>query len=106
MALIKIPTRNDLGFYSIRVVLDGVIYILNFRYNSRYDRWVMDLLDNEETPIAEGTPLQTGIVLLHGIITPELPPGYFMVLNNVDDDSDPTEEELGEAINLYYQEAS
>ena len=106
MAFIKIPTRNDLGYFSERVVLDGEIFILEIRYNSRFGLWIMDILNENGNPVAEGVPLQTGIVLLHGFIEVDLPKGYFMVLGDTQVTVDASESDLGDTVNLYYSEAS
>lgn len=53
-----LPTRNDLGRYVFRVDLDGVVFGLDMRINSRDGRWYYDLLD------ANGTPLRQGIKIV------------------------------------------
>ena len=106
MALLKIPTRNDLPSYLQRVELESVIYNLSFRYNERMDRWVMDIQDQEENNILMGIVLLTNVPLLQQYVIDGLPPGDFILLHREEDnDANAGREDLGDSINLFYQES-
>jgi len=104
--MIKIPTRSDLGNYTERIELDGSVYIFEFRWNDRFEQWVMDISDEQETPLVSGVVLFVGFELLHGLVSESLPPGRFIVLHDTEDSYEMKEEDLGDTVNLYYEEAS
>lgn len=58
-AILSIPARNDIPWYQMKISLSNVLYILEFRYNTRMQRWVFNILDSTGTTILLG-----GIVLL------------------------------------------
>ena len=106
MALLKITTRADFPSYSQRVELDGVIYNLIIRYNERMSRWILDIQDQEETDILIGIPMLTGVPLLQQYVKNDLPPGDFILLHRDGTDINAEREDLGDAVNLFYQEAA
>jgi hypothetical protein len=57
MVVFSIPTSSTQTWYSQSIVLSGVTYVLEFRYNSRMQRWIMSILDSGEQPIIMGIPL-------------------------------------------------
>lgn len=86
-----IPTLNDgTSDYTMRVRLDGSVYILRFLYNQRLDRWSLTITDDAEDLLAAGIP----IVANWGLIRfykydPRLPPGEFMAIDLSGDGSPP-----------------
>jgi len=105
MALIKIPIRSDLPAFNERIELEGVIYNLDIRYNERMDRWAMDILTEEEIPIVSGLLLLTNVPLLDQLTVADLPPGDFIMLDRANLQRDASADNLGEDINLFYQES-
>lgn len=57
--LLSIPARNDIPWYQMKISLSNVLYVLQFRYNTRMQRWAFDILDSSGTTI-----LLAGIFLL------------------------------------------
>ena len=104
MALRKIPVRNDLPSYTMRVDLNSVIYILSFRFNQRGERWVMDILTEEEETIIQGVVLLTGIPLLTQYVDARLPEGDFIIFDRLEKNINPTRDNFGEDVELYYDE--
>lgn len=104
MALRKIPVRNDLPNYTMRVDLNSVIFILEFRYNERADRWVMDVQTEEAETIIQGVVLVTGVPLLSQYVDERLPEGDFVVLDRAGENINPTRDNFGEDVELYYNE--
>lgn len=106
MALLKIATRADFPSYNQRVELDGVIYNLIIRYNQRMARWILDIQDQEEIDILIGIPMLTGVPLLQQYVKNDLPPGDFLLLHRDGTDINAEREDLGDSVNLFYQEAA
>jgi len=62
MATFDIPTffgDNTISDYSIEVELDGVEFLLRFKFNGRQGVWYMSILD------IDGAPLRSGIAVLN-----------------------------------------
>jgi len=106
MALLKIATRADFPSYNQRVELDGVIYNLIIRYNERMSRWILDIQDQEEIDILIGIPMLTGVPLMQQYVKADLPPGEFLLLHRDGTDINAEREDLGDTVNLFYQEAA
>jgi len=47
-----------------QVDIGSVYYTLNLRWNRVNQTWIMDILDNLDTPMCMGVPLVTGVDLL------------------------------------------
>lgn len=105
MALIKIPTRSDLPAFRERIELEGEIYTLAFRFNERMSKWALDILTEEEDPIVSGLLLLTNVPLLDSLTVEGLPPGDLMALDRANLQRDAGADNLGEDINLFYQES-
>lgn len=107
MATIEIPVRNDIFAYSIKVTLENLVYTLRFRWNSRIEKWVMDVNDGSDEPLLSGLILFTGIPLTHrfiGVIE-GLPPGQFMMIDETGQDRDADKDTFGNDVKLIYTES-
>jgi hypothetical protein len=90
-----IPTLQQ-PYYSIRTRLDGLDYKLDFRYNTRAERFYLNLYDAEDVLVLAGLKLVTGVLLLayyHHL--PGVPAGEIVVTATGADDSSPKLGELG-----------
>lgn len=108
MATLFVPTTPGLPFYTQKTRLDGVDYILEFRYNQREDRWYLSISDSEEIPILTGLKLVCNWPLLHSYqYDPRVPPGELMAIDLSGDDTPPGLNELGDGlrVQLTYFEA-
>lgn len=106
MAFLEIPIRSDIPAYNFQINLEGIIYTLGFRYNSRLERWVMDVKDVDEVALVTGVPLLYGIPLLDRYKNPALPPGTFILIDETNAERNPTRDGLGEDYKLLYKELS
>ncbi len=108
MAVLTIPTTPGVPFYTQKTRLDGVDYILGFRYSQREDRWYLNISDSEEIPILTGLKLVANWPLLQAYhYDPRVPPGEIMAISLENDDTPPGLNELGEKlrVQLTYFEA-
>ena len=106
MALIAIPVTND-PWSEVTVSLDGSVYLLAFRWNTREGAWFMDISD------ANGDLLKPGIKLVCDWpltslrdTDPGLPPGMLSVFDQGGAQVDPTLDDLGTRVLLLYEEAN
>lgn len=104
MSLKLIPVRNDLPAYSLRVDLNGKIFSLLFRWNERALRWVMDVQNDDGLAIVNGILVLTNIPLLYQYKNENLPEGDFIVLDRFDQGRDPSRDNFGEDVELFYNE--
>lgn len=106
MAIKVIPINPDLLNYEFRVDLDGVVYTLAVRYNSREGRWFLDIKDASNVPITMSIKIVLNVELIRIYQQPELPPGSLFVLNSdSDSEVEPSLNDLGINTLLLYQEA-
>lgn len=89
--MLILPTFTDATAYRYEITLDGRDYVLRFVYDARPDTWHFDLLLPDETPLAEGVRIVTGIPLLkrHHDVEGRMPPGALVALDLGRDPVDP-----------------
>lgn len=101
MAVLTIPTTPGVPFYSQKTRLDGLDYILGFRYSQREDRWYLNISDSEEVPILTGIKLVSNWPLLQAYrYNTRVPPGELMAISLTTDASPPGLNELGETLRV------
>lgn len=106
MAYIRIPVRSDVKAYDFQVDLEGVIYTLDFGYNSRSKSWYMSIYDQQKEKLIIGDiPLQTNNTLTDQYVADGLPPGRFVLLDETGKGENPGPEDLGVTHKLIYQES-
>jgi hypothetical protein len=96
------PLRNDLPAYRFKLDLSGTVYTLAFRYNTRMQRWIMDLMDASGTPLIMGSVLLLRTPLLNRFVIDELPPGVLLAYDDTDKDTQPTRNSFDNDHSLLY----
>jgi len=76
---IPLPS-NPSPYFSQRTTFGGKEFVLRFRWNSRAERWFMDILDAAESPILTSLKLVTGLPVTYRVTDPRFTRGdlYFM----------------------------
>lgn len=105
MAVVEMPVRSDVKAYEFQIELDGVIYTLKFHFNSRAERWVMDIADFGGTELITGLFLLTNIDLNAQFVGEDIPPGRFILIDETGAERNPGFDDLGNDIKLLYEEA-
>lgn len=105
MAQIQIPVRNDFPNYEFQVELEGRIFFLGFRFNTRANRWFMDIQDESQTPIIMGLPILTGLPIGSGFTREAMPPGSFWSVDLTGANRNPDRETFGVDVILVYEES-
>ena len=105
MAYIELPIAHDTPHQSFSVQLDGSVYQVRLRYNSRAGHWAMDLADAGGNPLTVGIAVRLGVDLLAQYSSVSFPPGVLFALNWVDQYQEPDRDNLGRDVSLIYEEA-
>lgn len=105
MAILQIPVRNDAAFYRFQITLEAAVYLLEFRFNTRLDRWLMNILSEAEEPILMGIPVLTNLPLTSSFEVPGKPPGTFFCIDETGQNRNPDRESFGVDIKLLYSES-
>jgi hypothetical protein len=105
MAVIEIPVTNQYPAYSFQVELEGVLYLLDFHYNSRMERWIMSIYSESNDPVLMGIPLLTGWSHIGSFQTSLKPPGEFLCIDEGSLGRNPDRENFGVDVKLVYVES-
>lgn len=106
MAIVEMPVRNDLPAFDFKQELEGTVFTFAFRFNVRFNAWIMDILDETgDVPIILGTPVFTDVDILSRFIYDTLPPGQFVVLDETGAQRNPDRDNFGGEVKLFYVES-
>jgi hypothetical protein len=82
MAIIEIPTQQNLSAWEQRTTLDGSDYLLNFAWNGREAAWYLSFSDAAGVPLVTGIKLVSNRPLLNRFrYVQGLPPGNVMAVD-------------------------
>lgn len=99
-----VPTSPDEPNYVQYTQLDGVVYQLNFRYNSRENTYRFDIALDDGTRVRDGVKIVCGISLLNPARwNPLCPKGILLAVPQNADDSPPGLGDLGEGRRVLLQ---
>lgn len=106
MATLVLPIRSDFKAYDFQIDLEGVIYTLDFGFNTRSGRWYMSIYDQAKENLLIGDiPILINIPLHDQYIDETLPPGRFIALDESGQNLEATDESFGNEIKLFYEES-
>jgi len=108
MTIYEIPIDSTYGAFTQKTVLDGVSYILGFRFNRTVGAWYMDISDALSNLLLCGIPLILDFPLTYRFVgrISGLPPGLFMVIDESGNEQILTRSNFGKGVNLLYQAVS
>lgn len=108
MAVLEIPVAAELLFFTQRTVLDGVPYTITVRFNTRMDRWLLDVLDEDGADLLLGLPLVADWILTANFKgrVPGLFKGDLYVLDTTGQGRVADRDNFGKDVKLFYQEAA
>jgi hypothetical protein len=104
MAIVEIPVRSDIAAYQLQCTLNGTVYTLHLRFNTRQDRWILGIRDIDNNSLVDGIPLLNGVFLTYRFKSSLLPRGDFLVYDETGQDRTPSREGLGIDFKLLYEE--
>lgn len=102
MAVLELPVNNRNPNYRFQVELEANIYFFELRYNTRMQRWLMDIEDKDKITIVQGIPILTEIFLLSNFVDDRLPPGFIIAIDESGKGKQATRQELGNDVKLLY----
>lgn len=103
-ALLTVPARNDLPWYKFKITLSSTIYTLHFRYNTRMQRWMLDVNDPSDNQIISGLPILIQRDVIGQYATFALPPGIIFATDDTNQDTQPTQFSFGTDHTLWYRD--
>jgi hypothetical protein len=102
MAVETIPVRSDIDYYAMTVALGENDFRLTFAYNTRDDRWYMDIAKADGTALVNGVPMVVDTPLLLRYTNPALPEGYLIATDTTGEGIEAAKEDFGDRVQLIF----
>lgn len=100
--MLELPIFTNTPSYKYTTEIEGSIYQFQFYFNVRMDRWFMDIMTPASERIISGIPMLTNVDLIGRFRDTRLPAGYFAVFDNTGKNRNPSFDNFGTDIKLYY----
>ncbi len=99
-------SRGTLPVMSLRVLMGGLRYGFQIKYNARSDTWDLDMFAPSGDLLASSVPAYTGLRMLEGLGIEGLPPGNLFVrkVSETSDREHPGRDGWREGFEMVYQE--
>lgn len=101
-SLFTIPINVSLPWQIFKITLSGTIYTLEFMYNQRMDRWVMNINDSSGNQILQGLVLLIKRDLTGQYPTLAIPVGTFFANDDSGKDVPAGQNSFGVDHTLFY----
>lgn len=105
MALLRLPVNSDLIAFRFKSELDGSILDYQFSFNSRYERWFLNVFDGNGNALLTGRCININLDLLGRFLREDLPAGLLVAINLVNVHEEATLLTLGNDCPVLYEEA-
>jgi hypothetical protein len=106
MAALELPVSQDTPYQSFSVQLEGSVYQVRLRYNTRAGHWALDLADDAGTRLISGIAIRLGVDLLSAYSDDSFPPGKLFAINWVNAYQEPDRDNFGADVSLVYEESA
>lgn len=106
MSTLEIPTRNDILDYQYTLTLEDLQYIFHFSYNKRMERWLLNIMDNDENILIGSILLLSGYNLIGRYKNTLLPKGVLFLIDIQGNNTTAVMDTLGNNVTLLYGESS
>jgi hypothetical protein len=100
--IVSVPIDSVLTNKQIRTEFDRKFYLLDFRYNTRADIWMMNIYDENSAIIITGIALLLGVDLLSIYQDERLPPGPLFLMNLKNSTTEANRDNFGTDVLLFY----
>lgn len=105
MSIVRIPISADSPAFKFQVDLEGTTYTLAFSFNSRMERWTMDILDQAGNAIRTGIKVISTWAVNRQYAIDAVPPGAMCFVDLADEDKPASFDDLGSRVVLMYEES-
>ena len=106
MSVFEVPTFTDPSNYRQQIELDGVVFELSFNFNSRDNRWYLDILDVAGVQLRSSMRLVTSMALMLRWKELTRPAGELGMIDPSSQDLEATLDDIGVAVFLTYVDAA
>lgn len=105
MALLEIPIQNGLHTFREIATIENTVYVLEFYFNQRSNHWILDILDEAETPLLLGVPVQTNVPITINFQHLPIPQGILIPFDIQGKSKNADVDDIGIRIKLLYEES-
>lgn len=102
MAFFEIPLPQDEPHITEQVILDGVTFTIECRWNERESSWYLSLYDVEGEPIMTDKKMVADWSLTYRLLHDDRPAGDLLVVDVSGTGVDPALSDIGERVILVY----
>jgi len=103
MTTVVIPTRSDLDYYVETVTLGGTGFRLGFAWNTRDERWYLDIEDSSGTTLIAGLAIVVDCPLTLRFPSLSLPKGLLLAMDTTGEGREIADkEDLGDRVQLVF----
>lgn len=74
----QLPLVPSIPSYRVGTTLGGTQYLLDVRWNARDEAWFLDVLAEDETPVATGIKVVLGVFLGGRVVDAAFPDGLLL----------------------------
>ena len=106
MSILEIPVKSDFGTHEFEITIENKLYNFKFSYNKRSSRWMYSIFDSNKNPILQNIVMLTNVDITHQFRHLDIPKGVFMVIDSLNEESNPTEFDWEQRNFFLYSEAS
>lgn len=104
MAVSIIPTDAQQIAFRQTMTLNNVILNLRFYFNSRSQRWKIDILDVDNEPLILGRTMNLGLDIYNRFVLEDLPSGFLTTINLRTRTAEATLTNLGKDVLLLFDD--
>lgn len=101
----QLPLVGSLAFQEFDTVLDGTVFTVRQRWNTRDAAWYLDLLDANSDPIFQGVKVVLGVALGRRVTDPRMP-GVFvardLAAKTLNEQRDATFDDIGTRVVVHF----
>lgn len=98
----RLPIEPSVADQIFETTLDGQTYVLRARWNYRMGTWFLDILDEDQEPIALGLAIVLGAYIGRRVKDERMPPGLIAASDLSGQGIDATLDDITTRVAVYY----
>lgn len=103
MPTFLVPVLSNNPYFEISVPFDGIVYILEFYWNIRAQRFFLSVFDSQNDLIISGIPIVLNFPLFYQYKNLKLPKGLLYAADTTGKSILPKLEDFGTRVQLFYE---